>query len=146
MDPRLEALLWWGSGLSLLCLVATVVGVPWVVSRLPSDYFNQPTRSVWRNYADFPRSVLLLGALKNLVGVLLVLLGVIMLFVPGQGLLTLLVGLLLMNFPGKYRFERWLVRRRGVLNALNWLRRRSGRPPLDSPIPEHDHPPTPRDD
>ena len=49
---------------------------------------------------------------------------------PGQGLLTLLVGLLLMNFPGKYRLERWLVGRRGVLTALNWLRRRGGHPPF----------------
>lgn len=133
MDPRMEALLWWGSGLSLLCLVATAIGVPWVVSRLPHDYFNQPRRSVWRKRADAPRSVLVLGALKNLVGALLVLLGVIMLFTPGQGLLTLLVGMLLMNFPGKYRLERWLVRRRGVLAALNWLRRRGGHPPLDPP-------------
>ncbi len=133
MDPRLEALLWWGSGLSLLCLVATAIGVPWVVTRLPRDYFNQHTRSVWRNYADAPRSVLVLSVLKNIVGALLVVLGLIMLVTPGQGLLTLLVGMLLMNFPGKYRFERWLVQRRGVLAALNWLRRRGGHPPLDRP-------------
>ncbi|MDO8860808.1 hypothetical protein Q6D67_03755 [Haliea sp. E1-2-M8] len=145
MDPRLEALLWWGSGLSLLCLVATAVGVPWVVSRLPRDYFNKPRRSVWRSYGNVPRLVLILGVLKNIVGALLMLLGLIMLVTPGQGLLTLLVGLLLINFPGKYRFERWLVRHRGVLTALNWLRRRGGQPPLDPPVPEHHQPPSPRD-
>ena len=56
-----------------------------------------------------------------------------MLVTPGQGLLTLLAGLLLMNFPGKYQLERWLVSRRGVLTALNWLRRRSGQVPFDPP-------------
>lgn len=136
MDPRLELLFWLGSGLSLLSLVATVIGVPWVAVRLPSDYFNQPRRSVWRKSAQAPRSVLLLGALKNIIGAVLLLLGLLMLVTPGQGLLTIMVGLLLMNFPGKYRLERWLVRRRGVLAALNWLRQRGGHPPLDPPIAE----------
>ena len=131
--PWLETLLWWGTGLSFVLLVASAVGVPWVVRRLPQDYFNQPHRSVWRNDADAPRSILLLNVLKNMVGALLMLLGLVMLLTPGQGLLTLFVGLLLMNFPGKYRLERWLVRRHRVLAALNWLRQRGGRPPLDRP-------------
>lgn len=133
MDPRLETLFWWASGLSLLGLAATAVGVPWVVRRLPRDYFNQPQRAAWRFRRDEPWIALLLGGVKNIIGALLVLLGVIMLATPGQGLLTLLVGLLLMNFSGKYRLERWLVGRRGVLTALNWLRRRSGHPPFDPP-------------
>lgn len=133
MDPRLETLLWWGSGLSLAALVATVIGVPWVVARLPSDYFNQSHRAVWRFSGDEPLFALVLGGLKNVVGAVLVLLGLVMLLTPGQGLLTLMVGLLLMNFPGKYQLERWLVGRRGVLSALNWLRRRGNHPPFDPP-------------
>jgi hypothetical protein len=133
MDPRLETLLWWGSGLSLVALVATVIGVPWVVARLPRDYFNQSHRAVWRDWGDEPWFALVLGGLKNLLGALLVLLGMVMLVTPGQGLLTLLVGLLLMNFPGKYQLERWLVGRPGVLAALNWLRGRGGHEPFDPP-------------
>lgn len=133
MDPWLETLIWWASGLSLVGLVATVLGVPWVVARLPHDYFNQSHRAVWHNAGDEPWFALVLGALKNIVGALLVLLGVLMLVTPGQGLLTLLVGLLLMNFPGKYQLERWLVQRPGVLRALNWLRRRGGHTPFDPP-------------
>jgi len=133
MDPRLETLLWWGSGLSLAALVATVIGVPWVVARLPSDYFNQSHRAVWRFSGDEPLFALVLGGLKNVVGAVLVLLGLVMLLTPGQGLLTLMVGLLLMNFPGKYQLERWLVGRPGVLGALNWLRSRGGHEPFDPP-------------
>ncbi|MDH4039994.1 MAG: hypothetical protein OEW92_09500 [Gammaproteobacteria bacterium] len=133
MDAHLEVLLFWASGLSLAGLVATVVGVPWVVARLPHDYFNQAHRAVWRAWGGEPWFALVLGGIKNLVGALLVLLGVIMLVTPGQGLLTLLVGLLLMNFPGKYQLERWLVGRPGVLAALNWLRRRGGHLPFDPP-------------
>jgi len=133
MNHHQEMLLLWASGLSLAGLVATVMGVPWVVVRLPHDYFNQSHRAVWRYRGDEPWYALLLGGIKNLVGALLVLLGVVMLVTPGQGLLTLLVGLLLMNFPGKYRLERWLVGRRGVLAALNWLRARGGHQPFDPP-------------
>jgi len=76
---------------------------------------------------------LVLGLLKNLLGALLVVMGLVMLVTPGQGLLTLLAGLLLMNFPGKYRMERWLVLRPGVMRALNWLRQRQGHAPFDRP-------------
>ena len=53
-----------------------------------------------------------------------------MLFTPGQGILSILAGLLLMNFPGKFRLERWLVQRPGVLKSLNWLRARRGKAPF----------------
>jgi hypothetical protein len=123
----------WASGLSLLAAVATLVGVPWVVIRLPRDYFARPERVVWRTSADVPVLALIFGLLKNLLGLVLIILGLIMLVTPGQGILTLLIGLLLMNFPGKYRLERWLVLRPGVLRGLNWLRLRRGRLPFDAP-------------
>ncbi len=134
MNHHQEMLLLWASGLSLAGVVGTIVGVPWVVARLPHDYFNQAHRAVWRYSGDEPWFALVLGGLKNVVGALLVLLGLIMLVTPGQGLLTLMVGLLLMNFPGKYQLERWLVQRRGVLAALNWLRNRGGHLPFDPPV------------
>jgi hypothetical protein len=133
IDPQLQTLLWWASGLSLLGLVATLIGIPWVVARLPHDYFNQSQREVWRFSAQEPWYALVLGGVKNVLGALLVLLGLVMLVTPGQGLLTLLVGLLLMNFPGKYQLERALVGRPGVLPALDWLRKRRGQPPFDPP-------------
>lgn len=132
----LPQLLFWGSAVSLATLVATVVAVPWVVGRLPADYFSQPRRAVLPQDRSFPG--LLLMGFKNLLGAVLVLLGIIMLFTPGQGLLTLLVGLLLMNFPGKYRLERTLVARPGVFRALNWLRGRRGAGPMELPVVHQD--------
>ena len=128
----LPDILWWATGLSLATLLATVVAVPWVVARLPVDYFSQPRRAVLPQDQSFP-GLLLMGA-KNLLGAGLVLMGILMLFTPGQGLLTLLVGLLLMNFPGKYRLERTLVSRPGVFRALNWLRRRRGAESFELPL------------
>jgi hypothetical protein len=128
-----EQILLWAGGLSLLAVVATIIGVPWVITRLPEDYFSRPERVVWRGSSDEPVLALLFSVLKNLLGLLLVILGLIMLVTPGQGLLTLLIGLLLMNFPGKYQLERWLVLRPGVLRGLNWLRQRRGQLPFDAP-------------
>ena len=130
-----EKLLLWGSALSGVAFVAAIIGVPWVVARLPRDYFNQPNRSVWRNLNTEPWYALALGGLKNLLGAVLLVLGVLMLVTPGQGLLTLIAGLLLMNFPGKYQLERWLVSQPGVMRGLNWLRNRRGEPPFEAPRP-----------
>ena len=123
----------WASGLSLLAAVATVIGIPWVVVRLPQNYFIRPRRVVWRSSAGAPPIALIFGLLKNLLGLVLLLLGLIMLVTPGQGIFTILTGLLLLNFPGKYRLERWLVLRPGVLRGLNWLRLRQGQLPFDEP-------------
>ena len=125
----------WASGLSLLAAIATILAVPWVVTRLPRDYFARDDRVVWRASFSHPLIVLVIGALKNLLGLLLIILGLIMLVTPGQGILTLLIGLLLMNFPGKYQLERWLVLRPGVLRGLNWLREKQGHEPFDVPEP-----------
>ncbi|HDY82013.1 MAG: hypothetical protein DRQ65_06695 [Gammaproteobacteria bacterium] len=128
-----QQLVLWGGALSLLAVIGTIIGVAWVVTRLPHDYFSRPQRAAWRETADEPFFALVVGALKNLLGALLLLLGLVMLVTPGQGLLTMLVGLLLMNFPGKYKLERWLVRRPGVLRGLNWMRSRRDQAPFDTP-------------
>jgi hypothetical protein len=123
----------WASGFSLFTLVATLAAVPWVVSSLPADYFSRPMRTTWHLGAGLSVAGLVLAVVKNALGLALLVLGFIMLFTPGQGLLTLLAGLLLMNFPGKYRLERWLVLRPGVLRGLNWMRQRGGHPPFEGP-------------
>ncbi len=129
-----EKLVLWASGLSIVTVIVTLITVPWVVTRLPQDYFSRPERAVWRLSSTQPVFALLLGLLKNLLGLLLCILGLIMLVTPGQGVLTLLAGLLMMNFPGKYRLERWLVQRPGVWRGLNWLRRRRKQMPFDTPL------------
>ena len=67
---------------------------------------------------------------KNLLGYIFVVAGLIMLVLPGQGIFTILIGVMLLNFPGKYQLEQWIVARRPVLHSINWLRRRAGRAAL----------------
>ncbi len=53
-----------------------------------------------------------------------------MLVLPGQGIITLLVGLMLLEFPGKQRLLQRVLGQRQVLRAVNRLRQRAGRGPL----------------
>ena len=133
LEQWLPDILLWGTVISLLSLIALVVTVPWVVSRLPVDYFSTRHRHPLRRNDGVIEWVLAL--LKNLLGALLVILGFILLFTPGQGILVALVGLLIMNFPGKYRLERALVSKESVLRGLNWLRHKQSLPPFEAPRP-----------
>src|SRR5436305_9542440 len=101
--------------LSVGTAVASIVGVGFFVAQLPHDYFvNEAAR---RRADRHPVLHVVLTVLRNLFGYVLVVLGIIMSFpgVPGQGILTILIGVMLLDFPGKQRLERWLITRRGVL-------------------------------
>ena len=76
---------------------------------------------------------MLLLATKNILGVALVAAELVLLFLPGQGLITILFGLMIMNYPGKFLLERWLVKRPGVLQTINWIRKKYDRDPLVVP-------------
>jgi hypothetical protein len=128
-----QAWFWWLAAVSVVMLVASPLVVGWLVVRLPADYFTDQRRHespFWAKHKAFG-PVVHIG--KNLLGVLLVLAGLVMLVVPGQGLLTIVAGVLLVDFPGKYRLERWLVTRKAVWRSINWLRKRAGRKPFVSP-------------
>lgn len=128
-----QTLTFWMMGLSLLVFVGSLVSLPFLVTWIPHDYFSDARRQQSRLERFHPLVHLGLRALKNLLGWLLVLAGILMLVLPGQGLLTILMGLILCDFPGKYRLERRLATAPGVLRAVNWLRRRAGHPPLIAP-------------
>lgn len=123
----------WVALVLVLSWVLTLLAVPVLIARLPVDYFSRERRHTLYSDARHPLVGFLLAAVKNLLGVLLILLGLVMLLTPGQGILTILIGVLLVNFPGKYAMERWVVLRPGVLRLLNRFRARVGRPPLDPP-------------
>jgi hypothetical protein len=120
-------------GASVASLLIGALIAPAMIVRMPPDYFLPERRISLAERSGHPAARLLLLAAKNLLGAVLLLAGVALLFLPGQGMLTLLAGLIIMNYPGKYHFERWLVRRPYVLSAMNWLRSRYGRSPLIAP-------------
>ncbi|MBN2475201.1 MAG: hypothetical protein JXB62_11370 [Pirellulales bacterium] len=125
-----ETILWWLAAASAIMFVATLILVPLVVVRIPADYFapGRPHRTPWTDQHPIVRGFLLVA--KNLLGCVFVGAGLLMLALPGQGILTIVVGIMLLNFPGKYRLERWIVARRPVLRSANWLRQRAEKAPL----------------
>jgi hypothetical protein len=116
----------------VVSFVAGVVGVPLFFSRLPADYFSgRERRALGLESPKRPAVAVVLRALKNLLGFILILCGIAMIVLPGQGLLTIVVGIFFVDFPGKRRFERWLLAKGPVLRAINGLRRRAGKPALE---------------
>ena len=114
---------------SIAMFVGTLVAVPIVICRLPRDiYIRRRTPSVRP-----PGVATALSLVRNVLGLAIVAAGVIMLVLPGQGLLTIVIGIALLDFPGKQGLERRLIGHRRVIDAMNALRARFDRPPLDPP-------------
>ena len=70
----------------------------------------------------------MLAILRNLLGLLLVLGGVLMLFLPGQGILTIVIGLLMIDTPKKRAFQAWVLAWKPVNRGINWMRRKAHQP------------------
>jgi hypothetical protein len=127
-NPALLAVL---SAASIALFVASLLAIPWFVARLPADYFCLHRDRPSLLHVENPSLRKLLKVGKNLLGALLLLAGIAMLLLPGQGIITILVSLVLLDFPGKRRFLSRLVARPHVAKTLNGIRRRRGEPPLE---------------
>lgn len=127
-----ETVFWWLTVTSIVAFFATLIIVPWFVIRIPSDYFSDSNierrRMPWPNRHPLVRKILLAG--RNVLGYVFIVIGTAMLVLPGPGILTIVVGIILLNFPGKYRLERWMVGRRPVMRSINWLRRLAKKAPI----------------
>jgi SHS2 domain-containing protein len=127
---------WWLGAVSFVTVLLSVILLPLLVTRMPADYFVAPPQpGSWRQRHPLLRIAIHAG--KNALGYVLFAIGIVFLALPvGQGILTLLAALALVDFPGKRRLELRLVRMPKVLAAVSWLRSRAGRPPLRLPEEE----------
>jgi hypothetical protein len=114
------------AALFLGTLLVSLTVAALVLVQVPPDAFEEKKR---------PPGPLWKRVLKNAAGVGLIALGVLLSVpgVPGQGLLTILVGVMLVDGPGKRPLERWILRKPAVLRTINRLRARFGREPLRGP-------------
>ncbi|MBX7207908.1 MAG: hypothetical protein K1X78_06345 [Verrucomicrobiaceae bacterium] len=118
---------------SVVTFVGSLLLIPFLCVRMGEDYF-MPHRDKDRTLEGRHPVIRWTGlVLKNLIGLLLFAAGLAMLFLPGQGVLTMIIGIMMLNFPGKRAFELWLIRRPGVLRGINALRARAKHPPLELP-------------
>ena len=118
--------------LSIFILIISVFMMVLIISFLPEDYFKSENRNLISSIQNsrYPLLKLLVLITKNFFGVLLLLSGILMLVLPGQGILTIITGLVFMDYPGKYKFERKLLRQKGVINSINWIRSLLNKPSL----------------
>ena len=128
-----ETLLWWVGAVGLLTFLLSAIAVPFLVARLPADYLTNDS-DAGAHRAGTSRAIwMVLLILRNLVGWIVILAGLVMLITPGQGLLAIFVGLTLINFPGKRRLLRSLLQRPSIYRAANWIRSRCGVDELELP-------------
>jgi hypothetical protein len=112
---------------SVASLVGSIFLCALVIAYLPFDYFLSKRR------AGRIRQPILCGILiflKNLLAVILIIVGIILIPLPGQGILTVLIGLVISDIPGKRKLERRIISSPAVLSALNYIRSRFNRPLL----------------
>jgi hypothetical protein len=120
-----------GAALFLVSLAFSFLAIGVVMVKIPDRYFASDYE---RTFLPESRWMVRWGALlvKNIAGVLLIVLGIILSLpgVPGQGILTILLGLIFLDIPGKRPLEARIIRRPAVLSAINKLRARYDKPPL----------------
>jgi len=121
-------IIWFGS-ISLFIFLFSLLTIKWLVALIPEDYFVNRKASKMRSSNPVLWYIVLI--IKNVVGYSLVLGGIMMLVLPGQGVFTIIIGLMLSNYPGKYSIERKFIAIPSILKSINWLRQKSNKPPLN---------------
>ena len=88
------------SATSVVFFLASLIFIPWLILRLPADYFSNSDSDRYNPFGNHPVAIIVVDIIRNLLGIFLVTLGVILLLLPGQGLLTIILGIVVGRFPG----------------------------------------------
>ncbi len=126
---RYQQEIWMLGVASAVMLVISAALIPYLIVRMPADFYAESNHRR-RLFQDHRGLRIVFLTLKNALGGLLLVAGVLMLVLPGQGILTILAALALLDFPGKRALEMRILHRPAMLKSINWLRRRAGRKPL----------------
>ena len=118
----------WDTSFAVLIISALSIG--YFIKQIPHDYFLNDKRGVSDYKSKNPIFWIITLALKNIFGYCLIIGGILMLVLPGQGLLTIFVGLMLSDYPGKFKLERRIIKTRLILKTINWYRIKSNIPPI----------------
>ncbi|MBN2301793.1 MAG: hypothetical protein JXN60_04675 [Lentisphaerae bacterium] len=120
--------------ISAVMFVITLVIVPLICIHMPENYFAfNGTESLVKPRQQITLKLLIVVVLKNLLGLILLLVGAVMIALPGQGILTLLVGIILLDLPGKRALEKSIARKHIVQRIITRIRAKAGKSPLRFP-------------
>jgi hypothetical protein len=121
-----------GAAIFLASFLVNLGIVSLILVKLPADHFSKGRKTkFWSGRRPALQAAKVIG--KNIAGILLVALGVVLSLpgVPGQGLLTILLGVMLLDFPGRDRLEQKLLSKPSIVSTINKLRGRFGKKPLE---------------
>lgn len=114
---------------SLVFFVGTLIAIPFILVRLPANYFDIRVPRPWME--DHHPVLRVIGhVVKNVIGAVFLLAGFLMLFLPGQGVLTMLIGISMLDFPGKRTVEAKIIGQPTILHVVNNMREKLGKQPL----------------
>lgn len=138
-----QQLMEWAAANNKLIAVAAMVGgalfagtaaaVPFLINMLPADYFMKEKRARQMKSVCGAAFSIIIIIIKNLAGIILFAAGFALLFMPGQGLLTIFISLVLLDFPGKWKMQKRLIRNRKISAAVNWVRKKGGKEEIQVP-------------
>lgn len=123
-----KSVIFWLSLLSFFIFIFSLVSIKWLVALIPIDYFVYKKNSKFKT--KYPFTWLISMIIKNIIGYLLIIGGILMLVLPGQGLFTIFIGLMMSNYPGKYYIEKKIIAIPSILKTINWLRKQSNKEPI----------------
>ena len=116
--------------------MAYFIFISYIITQLNKRYFirrqisavdvSVPPHLKWIN----SNVTKLVNMAKIIVGVSFLLIGLVMLVLPGQGLITILIGISLLPFPGKNKMEKNILSRKSVRSSLNWIRIKANKEPF----------------
>ncbi len=128
----------YGSAITLLGIISTttfflsLLIIPWIINRLDKDFFLHFHEHT-KKEDEHPLMFILLRILRYATGSVLLIAGILMLFLPGQGILTMILGMSLLDFPGKQTLMDRLLGYHSLQKALNWVRHRGNKPDFSFP-------------
>jgi len=136
LSDLIASLSWRGVLIGALIFVGTffinLAIVSFILVKIPANHFSKSRKTkFWSGPHPLLHAAGVVG--KNIGGLLLVAIGIVLSLpgVPGQGLLTVLLGIMLLDFPGRHRLEQKLLSRPSIVNAINRLRGRFGKKSLE---------------
>jgi hypothetical protein len=124
-------LLEWLGLFSVLTFIGSLIAIPWIIGRLPEKFFIRHRQVVEERHKSHPVVAKLTLVLRNAVGFFFLVAGLAMLVLPGQGIIMMLIGITLIDFPRKHQVIDFLVRRPRVVKLLNWIRDKEKKPPFE---------------
>lgn len=115
------------AGLSVITFCISLLCIPWLVSKLPQNYFQNPKNRKETIASQSTISAPIVFLLRNLIGFVLFTAGIAMLFLPGQGIITMIIGIGVMSFPYKQYLIYRATRPTSIQSTMDWIRKKTGK-------------------